>query len=542
MPERLAALPAPPGDDLGRGRGLEAAGQLDDAAAAFGRAARGAEARGDFPTASEALRRLGLIEHRHGRTADGIARCRRALELAERAADDGLAVEAMNVLAGIDLDRGELEAAERTWRTAALRVGDSLDLRGRIEQNLGILANIRGDWDEATTRYRASLDAFLTGRNARGCAIAYHNLGMIHADHADWGLADWYYTLALGLARSIGDRYLQGLCLLNHAEVHVHHRRFGEAEADAEEALGVFQALGATMDVAAAHKQLGVVFRESGDVARAEQRLVQALGLAVATGARLVEAETCREMALLYRRQERNQETLRLLNRAHGLFQRLDARADLVDVDAHVRRLEDTYIAVVREWGQSIESADGYTFGHCNRVADYAVRVARVLGLPEAEITTIRVGAYLHDLGKIEVPETILNKQGPLTPEEFEVIRQHPMAGVRLLQDIEFPWDITPIIRWHHEKHDGTGYPDRLAGDAIPLHAQIICIADVYDALTTTRSYRGAMTAEAALGTMRDCARWWRPDVFAAFLRSLDPAAADPAGPAAGPPLRLVAA
>jgi putative two-component system response regulator len=86
---------------------------------------------------------------------------------------------------------------------------------------------------------------------------------------------------------------------------------------------------------------------------------------------------------------------------------------------------------------------------------------------------------------------------------------------------VEFPWDIKPIIRWHHEKYDGTGYPDRLKGDEIPVNAQIICIVDVFDALTTSRSYRGALTVADALGRMHECRTWWQPDIFEAFLRSI---------------------
>jgi putative nucleotidyltransferase with HDIG domain len=224
----------------------------------------------------------------------------------------------------------------------------------------------------------------------------------------------------------------------------------------------------------------------------------------------------------LYQMMGRNQEALRLLSTAHRLFTRLDARVDLVDVASKVHRLEETYLAVVREWGQSIESADSYTFGHCERVATYSTAVARQLGKDESKLTAIRLGAYLHDVGKVRVPHEILNKPGRLTDQEFEVIKRHPEWGIELLATIEFPWDIKPMIRSHHEKYDGSGYPDRLRGDEIPIAAQIVCIADVYDALTTTRSYRGAMSKEEAMGRMEQSRHWWRPDVYSAFIRSME--------------------
>jgi putative nucleotidyltransferase with HDIG domain len=181
---------------------------------------------------------------------------------------------------------------------------------------------------------------------------------------------------------------------------------------------------------------------------------------------------------------------------------------------------------VVRNWGQSIESSDSYTFGHCERVAQYGLAVGRELGLDEEQQTTIRLGAYLHDLGKVRVPHEVLNKPGALTPEEFRLVQMHPVWGLELLATVDFPWDIKPIIRWHHERYDGTGYPDRLRGDEIPVNAQIICIVDVYDALTTTRSYRPALSHAAAVLKIQESRSWWRPDVFHAFMRSVGKASA----------------
>jgi HD-GYP domain-containing protein (c-di-GMP phosphodiesterase class II) len=146
--------------------------------------------------------------------------------------------------------------------------------------------------------------------------------------------------------------------------------------------------------------------------------------------------------------------------------------------------------------------------------------VGRELGLDEGQLTTIRIGAYLHDLGKVKVPHEILNKPGALTPDEFRVIQMHPVWGLELLATVDFPWDIKPIIRWHHERYDGTGYPDRLRGDEIPLNAQIICIVDVYDALTTTRSYRPALSHAEAMKQIAASHTWWRSDVYHAFKQA----------------------
>jgi putative nucleotidyltransferase with HDIG domain len=469
---------------------------------------------------AEALRRLAVVCHHRDERVRARELCERSQRTADDIGDALLAAEALNALAGFDFESGAIEAAREKFYRALELGGTSAELRGRTEQNLGILANIQGSLGEALSHYQRSLEAFETAADDRGCAIAYHNLGMVSADRELWDEADGYFRKSFEIAERIGDIHLQGLGLLNHSEVHLARQQYDQARQNAETALGIFDQLGAKLDKADAYKVIGRVYRETGRHALAESRLRSAIELAVSTGSILSEAEADREMALLYQSMGRNQEALRLLNAAHRLFGRLDARVDLVDVSTKVGRLEETYLAVVRDWGQSIESSDSYTHGHCERVAGYAVALAQELGLEEEKQTTIRIGAYLHDLGKVRVPHEILNKAGKLTPDELRVIQMHPMWGLELLATVEFPWDIKPIIRWHHERYDGTGYPDRLRGDEIPLNAQIICIADVFDALTTTRSYRPALSLQDALVKIEECRSWWRPDVYQAFLRS----------------------
>jgi putative nucleotidyltransferase with HDIG domain len=402
-------------------------------------------------------------------------------------------------------------------------------LIGRIEQNLGIIANIRGDLNAALEHYQNSLAASMSARDDSGCAIAYHNLGMISADQQQWELADGYFDSSLALADSLGDVRLRGLCLLNRTEVHIARQRFEEARLSAEDALRLFDELDARAQKADAYKFLGVVYRETSRLVLAEARLKSAIDLASECGSQLGEAEASRELAKLHQMMGRNQEALGLLNAARTLFLQLDARGDLSDVTRKASDLEETYLMIVRDWGQSIESADSYTFGHCERVANYAVAVAQALGLDPVVQTTIRIGAYLHDVGKVRIPHEILNKPGKLTREEREMMERHTLYGLELLEGIDFPWDIRPLIRWHHEKCDGSGYPDRLRDDAFPVAAQIIGIVDVYDALTSTRSYRAAMSVEDALLEMKKCSAWWRPDVYEAavalFNSSLSPAA-----------------
>jgi putative nucleotidyltransferase with HDIG domain len=476
---------------------------------------------GNHAVEAEALRRLAVLHHRRNERDTALELAGRSHAIAREIGAAVLAGEALNVLAGFAFEAGAMEEAEERYREALALGGANPALRGRIEQNLGILANVRGDHTAAAAHYRLALEGFELSGDQKGRAISHHNLGMVCADRQRWEEADQHFRESLAITRVTGDVHLEGLCLLNHSEVHVARQRYEEARSNAEQALAIFDRLGARLDKADAYKVLGVVYRETGRFTLAESRLQAAIEQAVATGSVLSEAEASRELARLYQGMGRNQEALQLLNAAHRLFSRLDARVDLVDVTSKTNRLEETYFAVVRDWGQSIESADTYTFGHCERVASYGVAVAEALGADQGQLTTIRMGAYLHDLGKVKVPHQVLNKPGKLTDEEFDVIKRHPVWGVELLAAVEFPWNIKPIIRSHHERYDGTGYPDRLKGDEIPLGAQIICIVDVYDALTTTRSYRGAMDHATALARMEESRHWWRPDVYAAFLRSV---------------------
>jgi putative nucleotidyltransferase with HDIG domain len=160
--------------------------------------------------------------------------------------------------------------------------------------------------------------------------------------------------------------------------------------------------------------------------------------------------------------------------------------------------LKNSYISAVRALVQAIEEKDTYTRGHSERVAQMAVEVARRLGLPESEIEYLRFGSILHDVGKIGIPESIVRSPKPLTDAEFKIIQKHPMKGVEILQPIGFIKDHMYLIRNHHERWDGRGYPDKLAGDEIPLGAQIVATADAYDAMTSSRPYRKGMPPKQA--------------------------------------------
>ncbi len=513
--------PRPAGAMLRAGRSHDRAGRLDQALIAYSEAIALAELDPEPAVLVEALRRKAVVHHRRNEPSLASELCQRSYDEAVALGDRTLAGEAMNAMGGFRMQIGDLDEAEAAFQ-AALRLAQSdSSLLGRIHQNLGILSSIRGHREQAMQHYGLSLEAFKEAGDERGTAIGYHNLGMVASQRGDLDQAEASLSRGAMIAAQIEDVHLEGLCWLNLAAVSHKAQQFADALKRAEASLAIFEQLGSDADKADAYKVIGMVFRDTGRPVMGESRLRAAAQMAVQTTSVLTEAEASRELALLYQTVGRNQEALGLLNHAHGLFSRLRAQIELVDVAGKQQELEGTFLLVVREWGQSIESSDHYTHGHCERVAEYALAVAQALGCDAIQQTTVRLGAYLHDVGKVRVPHEVLNKPGRLTDEEFELMKLHTVHGVELLAGIEFPWDIKPIIRWHHEKLDGTGYPDRLKGDEIPLTAQIIGISDVYDALTTTRSYRAAMPRSAALAEMQRCRGWWRPAVFEAFMQSI---------------------
>ncbi len=144
----------------------------------------------------------------------------------------------------------------------------------------------------------------------------------------------------------------------------------------------------------------------------------------------------------------------------------------------------------------TIEARDPMTNGHCERLALYAVQLGRALGVSAEDLEALHRGGYLHDVGKIGVPDSVLLKAGPLTPDEFELMKRHPEIGDSLCAPLQSLRRVRPIVKCHHERIDGSGYPAGLKGDEVPLLAQIVGIVDVYDALTSPRAYRPAWTVE----------------------------------------------
>jgi HD-GYP domain-containing protein (c-di-GMP phosphodiesterase class II) len=185
-----------------------------------------------------------------------------------------------------------------------------------------------------------------------------------------------------------------------------------------------------------------------------------------------------------------------------------------------LRSLEDGYRATLKALTASLEARDDETHGHSERVVNFSLRLGREFGLNEGQMRSLEFGALLHDIGKIGVPDRILRKPGRLTEEEWQEMRLHPEQGRRILQGIEFLSGASRVVAEHHEKWDGTGYPAGLRGEEIDLNARIFAVADAFDAMTSDRVYRKAMSYEVAATELKEWAgRQFDPAVVAAFRR-----------------------
>ena len=501
------------------GRALDKLGRRADARLLYERALRSLQT----SSASMASMLLRWIASTYEVDADyhAAADCAEAAVATAELGDDRNALgHALNVLAAARWREGDLELAQRIFQDALQRGTSATDPRLHVDvtTNLGSLAKIRGDFREALRYYQ---DALAHGRRYSlldNIVGTLNNLGIANMELGRLDAAEDAFTEALTIANALGGLSLRIELEVNFAMLAIERRDFEEAKRRCDHGMSLAAHLGDTRANAEAQKVYGIIARETGDLPAAEQHLQRARAMGAAVGDLALEGDASRELAELYGRLGRNRETLQALNRAHVCFTMLRARHELADVGRRMARLEGDFLDVVRTWGESIESKDLRTQGHCERVADLAGALAAKAGLDESSLFWFRIGALLHDVGKLIIPSDLLNRPGLLTMEEWALVRQHPEAGEQMLADVQFPWDVAPMVRSHHERWDGKGYPDGLTGEDIPLPARILCVADVYDALTTERSYKRAFSHLEAMEIMRrEVGKQFDPQLFVKF-------------------------
>jgi putative nucleotidyltransferase with HDIG domain len=443
----------------------------------------------------------------------------------------GDAASALNSMAVVEQARGNLDVAESLYARATSLADEAGNARlaAMIDQNLGTLANIRGDLGTALVRYQAALDRFRQFEDHRSAALVLHNMGMLKTDLGEWAAAELCFESAENLADWLGDRSILAKVDTNRAELYLKRQNYEAARECCERAFKASGELGSETGLGEAHKFFGVLNREIGKPRLAHSHLGLALNLARSCENPLLEAETENERAKLFLSQKQAQPAIRSLNRAQEIFRDLDARREILDLRRRLERLEGVYVEAALMAADEVASPVAVRTGRRGqRVCDMAAELASSIGYEE--LLWIRVGALLHDIGNGGVPKQLLEKAGPLSEEEMLEVRKHPELGDALARDLDLPPEVREVVRSHHEHWDGSGYPDGLGGEQIPLSARIVCVADVFDALTSQRSYRPAFTHEQALEIMEaESGRIFDPklfDAFASSMRGTDAAAA----------------
>ncbi|HVS59252.1 MAG TPA: HD domain-containing phosphohydrolase [Gemmatimonadaceae bacterium] len=470
-------------------------------------------------TRLSALRWLGRVYLEQGNRGAAMDVLEAAVAAATQAESPSAIAQALNVVAIVHQTGGDLDKADLMYREAratAQSIRDSAAM-AMIDQNLGTVAGIRGDIRGALEAFQRSLEGYRALGMPDQAAQVLNNIGLAYTDLGELDRAEAAYADA---ARAFGqehDHTNEMNVALNQVQLCITTGRFDEAQQRADSLLALDGEIAPSWR-GEVYRHVGVIARERGDYVKAAEFLGRAGECASEAEDLLLQADISEQLAELYWTQKRHRDMLAHLNQSHALYSRLKAQHRVAQVERRNAALESRFLEMAHHWGDSIESKDHYTQGHCERVAFFACVLADSTGMDSRSLFWLRLGALLHDIGKIIVPTEVLNKAGELNEEEWAIMKRHPEAGLELVADIDFPGDVRSIIRNHHERWDGRGYPDGLAGGEIPSSARILCVADVYDALTTARSYRRSLTHAQAAEEMRASKGQFDPELLETFL------------------------
>jgi putative nucleotidyltransferase with HDIG domain len=480
---------------------------------------------------SDTFTQIGQLLGKHGDYDRALGYHQRAIGACRRLDDTVGLCKALRNLGVIYVELGEFEEAEATYDEAislASKSGEEL-LYADLVNNLGTIMNMRGEWQKALDLYRESLGIYRSGNEIRKSAYTMNNLAITFAERGYSDDAMSYFTQALDIAGEVNDASLILIVDINLADLYLNRRELERARYHCLRAEQYLQ------DNSLTNGHLVETRMTAGKIAFYElsfenslQYFNDALHLAQDIGTQYQEAEVLFARGTLLDAMDRHFDALADLESSYSIFTAARAESKKTKTENAIASIEELYLKVFDALAQEVDEKDPYTKGHSDRVASLSLLLARELQLSTGTIKTVVAGALLHDIGKIKIDNCVLKKEGRLTDEEFAHIKEHANLGVALLDGKEFPWDVKPVIAHHHEKFDGTGYPDRLAGDDIPLSARVVCLADVFDALTSDRPYRAAFSAEQALKIMSDeSGTSFDPELLATFVELIRTGKAD---------------
>ncbi len=490
-----------------KGKAYASTGRIDQAIREYQKVLEFCRDSGHLAVKSETFAQIGQLLGKQGDHDRALGYLQRAIGACRRMKDHAGVCRALRNLGVIYVELGEFDEAETHYDEAialAEQIGDTL-LYADLVNNLGTIMNMKGSPRRALELYRKSLEIYESQNEIRKSAYAINNLAITLAEQGINDEAFEYFERAFETATSIKDASLVLIVNINLADLHLKSGTLDKAKAHCCLAESYLTDENLTNGHLVETKKIaGKIALHENDFETAHRYFDEACDISREIGTQFLEAEVLLERGTLLGAMGRHFDALADLESSYHLFTSLKADGKREKTEEVIGSIESLYLRIFDSIATEVDLKDRYTKGHSDRVASLSLLLAKELGLRTSILKTIVASALLHDIGKINIDDSILKKPDKLTREEFEEIKKHPALGVELLRQKEFPWDVKPLILHHHERYDGRGYPLGLKGEDIPLGARIICIADVFDALTSDRIYRPAFDVPKALTIMNE--------------------------------------
>ena len=514
-----------------KGQAYASQGKYDEAIDEYQKILRFCRDNTRLTVKSETFTQIGQLLAKQGDYDRALSYLQRAIGAYRRLDNKAGICRALRNLGVVYLELGEFEEAEINYNDAidlAAEIGERI-LYSDLINNLGAIKNMKGDWRQALKLYRRSLEIYRTENQKRKQAYTENNLAITLSEQGFNDEAFEYFQKAYSTASAIQDASLKLIVDINLADLYLKRGEIKEARQHCDMAEQYL------IEAELYNGQLVETKKIAGKIAYSENRYDlasvfydDAIEISREIGVQYLEAEVLLERGLLNYAIDSHEDALNDLESSYHIFRSLKAEGKREHTEELINSIEKLYLKIFDEMAAEVDRKDRYTKGHSDRVAAFSLLLSKELGLATGMLKTIVAAALLHDVGKVKIDDTILKTKGRLDHDEFAEIKKHPELGVEFLRGKEFPWDIKPLILHHHEKLDGTGYPLGLKGEDIPLGARIICIADVFDALTSDRVYRKAFDTEKALQIMEDDSNMmFDPVILNCFMRMIRQGKAD---------------
>ncbi len=517
---------------LEKGKAYSSQGKLDSAISEYQKTLEYCRDSDQLKTRSETFVQIGQLLARRGDYDRALGYLQRAIGAYRRLGDQVGICKALRNLGVVYVELGEFEEAEVTYHNAIeqARKTDDKILYADMVNNLGTILNMKGNRREALTHYLESLNIYKAHDEIRKTAYTENNLAISFAEQGMKQEAFEYFRRAYKTAASIKDASLTLIVDINLADLYLQKDSLTEAKHHCRKAEQYLLESGLKNGhLVETQKIAGKIAFEEQQFETALRQFNQALETAREVGTQFLEAEVLLERGKLYAARDRHFDALNDLESSYRIYNTLHAEGKREQTEQVIDSVEKLYLNIFDTMAREVDHKDKYTKGHSDRVSSLSLLLAREVGLRGTALKTVVAAALLHDIGKIKIDDGILKKAGKLTDDEYKEIKKHPQLGVEILKGKDFPWDVKPLILGHHERIDGRGYPQRLKGEDIPLGARIICIADVFDALTSDRVYRAAFDTEKALSIMEeDSGKMFDAVLLKRFAEMIRKGTADP--------------